>query len=105
MYYNYYIFIFAGPPEFKPEHTTQRMMVNVSDEMMLNCTVSASPDPVYNWSFPDSCSSCPHYHDKSDVFFTATINDNGEYICMAKNKYGNVSKEFIVHVNCKYDML
>ena len=76
-------------------------MVNVSDEMILNCTVSASPDPVYSWSFPDSCSTCSHYHNNDIMLFIATITDSGEYTCMAKNEYGNVSKDFTVHVNCK----
>ena len=89
-----------GAPELLHEQA-QPLTLNVSEEVVLNCTVSASPDPVYSWSFPDSCSSCPHYHNKSIMFFIATITDSGEYTCLAKNKYGNVSIEFIVHVNCK----
>ena len=101
MYYNYYVFIIAGPPEFLPGHANQRMIVNVSDKMILNCTVSASPDPVYIWLFPDSCPSCPHYYNKSVIFLNADVTDSGEYVCMAKNEYGSVSQEFDVHVNCK----
>ena len=77
------------------------MMVNVSDKMILNCTASASPDPVYSWSFPESCTYCPHYHNKSIMFLNADVTDSGEYICMARNEYGNVLQEFNVHVNCK----
>ena len=77
------------------------MIVNVSDEMILNCTVSASPDPVYSWSLPDSCSSCPHYHNRSVMLLNADVTDSGEYVCMAKNEYGNVLQKFDVHVNCK----
>ena len=78
------------------------MIVNVSDEMILNCTVSASPDPVYSWSFPDSCSSCPYYQNSNVMFLNANVNDSGEYVCMASNEYGNTVKEFGVNVNCKY---
>ena len=77
------------------------MMVNISDEMILNCTASASPDPVYSWAFPKSCSYCPHYHNKSIMFLNADVTDSGKYVCMARNEYGNVSQEFNVHVNCK----
>ena len=90
-------FIFTGPPADN-NHTVS---VNVSEEMLLNCTVSASPDPVYNWLMPDSCSSCPHSHNKSVIFLNTNVTDSGEYICMAKNEYGNVLIKFKVHVNCK----
>ena len=77
-------------------------MVNVSEEVILNCTVSASPDPVYSWSFPDSCSFCPSTSNDSIVIFTAEdITDSGEYTCIAKNQYGNVLKQLSVYVNCK----
>ena len=101
MYYNCYVYIVAGSPKFPPEQTNQRIMVNVSDEIILNCTVSASPDPVYSWLFPDSYSSCPHYHNKSVILLNAKVTDSGEYVCIARNEYGNVLQEFNVHVNCK----
>ena len=91
----------AGPPEFPHQHN-QTVMVNVSEEVILNCTVLSSPDPVYSWSFPHSCSSCPNTSNDSVLIFTAdNITNSGEYTCVAENKYGNVSKEFTVHVNCK----
>ena len=94
--------MYAGPPELPHQHNQTVMMVNVSEEVILNCTVSASPDPVYSWSFPDSCSSCPHSHNKSVVILIADdVTDSGEYICIAKNEYGNVSEQFSMHVNCK----
>ena len=91
---------FTGPPEFPHKHN-QTVMVNVSEEVILNCTVSASPDPIYSWSMPDSCSSCPQSHNKSVMILNVDVTDSGGYICIAKNDYGNVSKEFRVHVNCK----
>ena len=92
--------IFIGPPEF-PDDLNQTVAVDVSEEVILNCTVSASPDPVYNWFMPDSCSSCPHSHNKSVMIINADVTDNEEYICMAENRYGNVSIKFNVHMNCK----
>ena len=103
MYYNCYVFIIAGSPEFPPEHANQIMMVNVNNEMILNCTLSASPDPVYSWSFPDSCSSCPNATNKGVLIFTAEdVNDSGEYICVVENEYGNISITFDVSVVSKY---
>ena len=69
---------------------------------MLNCTVSASPDPVYSWSIPDSCSSCPGTSNDSVLIFTAEdITDSGEYTCVAENEYGNISMTFTVKVTSK----
>ena len=70
--------------------------------MILNCTVSASPDPVYSWSFPDSC-SCPNTTNEGVLIFSAeNVNDSGEYICVAENEYGNTSVTFDVSVASKY---
>ena len=71
-------------------------------QVTLNCSVSSSPDPVYNWSIPGSCSSCPQQHHSNIMLFTADLNDSGKYVCVAKNEYGNISKEVIIHVNCKF---
>ena len=93
-------FVLTGPPEFPADHN-QIVAGNLSEEVILNCTVSASPDPVYNWLMPDSCLSCPHSHNKSVMIVSTNVTDNEEYICMAENKYGNVLIKFNVHVNCK----
>ena len=71
-------------------------------QVTLNCSVSSSPDTVYNWSIPGSYSSYPQQHNSNIITFTADITDTGKYVCVAENEYGNVSKEFIVHVNCKF---
>ena len=91
----------AGPPKLISEQK-QEVTVIFNEELTLNCTVSASPDPVYSWSFSDSCSSCPNTSNDSVLIFTAEdITDSGEYTCVAENEYGNVSKGFSVHVVCK----
>ena len=73
--------------------------MNVSEEVMLNCTVSSLPEPVYSWSIPDTCSSCPHSNSYSILTFTANSTDSGEYICTAENIHGNISMIFKVFVN------
>ena len=96
------ILYFLGPPILVSKRE-QTVMVNVSEEVILNCTVSASPDPVYSWSFPDSCSSCPNTSNDSVLNFTAeNITDSGEYICVVENEYGNISITFDVSVTSKY---
>ena len=79
----------------------QTVRVNVSEEVLvlLNCSVSSLPGPVYSWSFPDNCSSCPHSYNYSILTFTADSTNSGEYICVAENKHGNISVEFDVFVN------
>ena len=80
----------------------QTTAVNANEVVTLNCTVSASPDPVYSWSFPDSCSSCPNTSNDSVLIFAAEDNtDSGEYICVAENEYGNISMMFDVIVISK----
>ncbi|XP_065898890.1 immunoglobulin superfamily member 10-like isoform X3 [Dysidea avara] len=79
----------------------QTVLVNVSEQVVLNCTVSSSPDPVYNWSIPDTCSSCPHNNNDSVMIFTADITESGNYVCKAKNEYGSVFKIFNIIVLSK----
>ena len=74
------------------------MRVNVSEEMILNCSVSSSPDPVYSWSIPSNCSSCPHSYNHSVLSFVVDGTDGGEYICAAENKHGSISMLFNVFV-------
>jgi len=92
--------LIIGPPELLFEQN-QTVMVNVSEQVVLNCTVSSSPDPVYNWSIPDNCLSCPHTNNDSAVIFTADITDSGEYVCEARNGYRSVYHNFNVKVICK----
>ena len=90
--------LIIGPPELLFEQN-QTVMVNVSEQVVLNCTVSSSPDPVYNWSILDTCSSCPHTNNDSVMIFTADITDSGEYVCEAKNEYGSVQMTFSVTIS------
>ena len=93
--------IVSGSPELITEQNKE-VTVSVGEEVILNCTVSASPDPVYTWSFPDSCSSCPNTSNDSVVIFTAEdITDSGEYTCVAENHYGNLSVTFNITVISK----
>ena len=93
--------LFAGPPILVSKGD-QTVMVSVSEELILNCTASASPDPVYSWSFPDSCSSCPNISNDNVLIFTVEdITDSGEYTCVAENEYGNISITFNVSVISK----
>jgi len=92
--------IHLGPPELLTTQN-QMVMVNVSEQVILNCTVSSSPDPLYNWSIPDTCSFCPHTNNDSVMIFTADITNSGEYVCEASNEYGSIQRRFIVHVMCK----
>ena len=80
----------------------QTVRVNVSEVVTLNCSVSSLPDPVYGWSIPDNCSSCPHSYNYSVLTFTVDTTDSGEYICTAKNKHGNISVMFNIFVNSTY---
>ena len=93
--------IVSGSPELIAEQN-EEVTISVGEEVTLNCTVSASPDPVYTWSFPDSCSSCPNTsNDNVVIFTTEDITDSGEYACVAENQYGNLLVTFYVIVISK----
>ena len=93
--------IVSGSPELITEQD-EEVVVNVGEQVILNCTVSASPDPVYNWSLPDSCSSCPNTSNDSVLIFTAEdITDSGEYTCVAENQYGSLLVTFTVTIISK----
>ena len=92
--------ILGGPELLFQQNST--VVANVSEEVILNCTVSASPDAVYSWSFPHSCLSCPNNSNDSVLIFTAEdITNSGEYTCIAENEYGNLSVIFHVTVTSK----
>ena len=98
-HFTVHMLVHVGPPELLSIQN-QTVLVNVSEQVVLNCTVSSSPDPVYNWSIPDTCSSCPHTNNDSVMIFTTDITDSGEYVCEAGNEYGTISVLFRVIVIC-----
>ena len=93
------MFIFYAGPPILVSISDQIVRANISEEVVLNCSASSSPDPVYNWSIPTNCTSCPHSHNHSVVSFAANSTDSGEYICTAENMHGNISVVFDVFVN------
>ena len=94
-----YILLFnAGPPTLVSV-SDQTVRVNANEHVVLNCSVSSSPDPVYSWSIPNNCSSCPHNYNHSVLSFIAYSTDSGEYICTAENIHGKISVVFNVFVN------
>ena len=91
----------AGPPVLQSKQN-QIVTFSVGEQVALNCTALALPDPVYSWSFPESCSSCLNTNKKSVFIFTVEdITDSGEYTCVAENAYGNLSVTYIVTVTSK----
>ena len=91
-----------GSPELTGNKTEAVTEVNVGEDVILNCTASGSPDPLYSWSFPDSCSSCPNTSNDSVLTFTTEdVADSGQYTCVAENEYGNLSVTFNVTVVSK----
>jgi len=100
MHIRTYIIALLGSPElFLPQNMT--IEVNISEEVILNCSASSSPDPVYSWNISDSCSSCPNFSNDSIIIFTADISNSGDYICVAENDYGNTTKYITINVICK----
>ena len=82
----------------------QTVRVNASEQVMLNCTVSSSPDPLYSWFIPDSCLSCPKITTDNTMTFTTNFADLGSHLfrCSATNNYGSIVNTYTVHVLCKH---
>ena len=96
----YLSIIVLGRPELLlPQNRTVEF--NVSEEVKVNCSTSASPDPLYTWLIPDSCSSCPKFNNNSILYFTVDISSSGKYICIAENDYGTDAKQITINVICK----
>ena len=96
----------SGPQELISDQN-QTVTVSVGKEVILNCSVSSSPDSEYIWSIPDSCSSCPSTTNDNFLIFTAkNISDSGEYVCLAENESGNLSlTTFDVIIISKYSTI
>ena len=81
----------------------QEVFVNVSEQVVLNCTVSGLSKTKYNWSIPDTCSSCPHTNE-GIMRFKADNNNSGEYVCEAENKYERVLVTYTLRVTGKQNL-
>ena len=86
----------AGSPQLLSQQV-ETIIANIGMQVTLNCSVSSSPDPVYNWSNTGSYSSCPQQHPSNIMTFTADITDSGKYVCVAENEYG-MSQKNLSHV-------
>lgn len=80
------------------------MVATVSDQVILDCSESSLEYPTYNWSIPDTCTSCPHVNTDSLMMFTADMADSGEYTCEATNQYEKVLITFVVSVTGKQNL-
>ena len=78
------------------------MEVNINEEVILNCSASSSPHSVYTWLIPRGCSSCQTHSNNSAVTFIANIFNSGDYICVAENYFGSITKQITVNVICKF---
>ena len=94
------LMFYTGPPTLV-SISDETVRVNVSEEVVLNCSVSSSPDSAYNWSIPKNCSFCPHSYNHTVLSFITDSTDSGEsnFICTARNKHGSISIVFNVFVN------
>ena len=97
----YIILLYAGSPVLV-SNQNQTVTATIGEEVVLNCSASSVPDPVYSWSFPDSCSSCPNVNSKFKSVLKFTATNSGEYNCVAENELGNLSVTFYVNVISKY---
>ena len=98
MYITAIIFVLCAGSPTLTSIPDQIVRVNLSEEVVLNCSVSSSPDPMYSWFIPNNCLFCPHSYNYSVLTFTANTSNSGEYICTADNKHGNISVVFNVFV-------
>lgn len=83
------------PPDFiNPNPET--FDIREGDEVTLNCTSTGNPAPVYSWQF-----SQPQEVMEDQPLFTSSSLLPGTYTCIASNKLGKKSKQFIVKTKFK----
>ncbi|XP_039973461.1 hemicentin-1-like [Xiphias gladius] len=83
------------PPTFnKPENET----VEAPDgsKIILNCTSTGNPLPVYSWHFPESIQQMNENHNANQPILTRSFQSPGTYSCTASNTQGTSTKYFTV---------
>ncbi|XP_062866602.1 cell adhesion molecule 4-like [Trichomycterus rosablanca] len=75
---------------YKPEFSNHTETIKQTGNVILNCTVTSQPPPVYTWSLGDL-----NLNHSSSVYSSSSLR-SGNYTCTAANSLGSAKKLFIV---------
>ncbi|XP_031432712.1 neural cell adhesion molecule 2 isoform X2 [Clupea harengus] len=90
------------PPEVIIHEKLKSVKSGPDATVSITCSTSGEPQPEITWMMPTSFDSTRHKFnsDKSDLTITSVKrDDNGEYICTAKNKIGESSATTFLDVS------
>lgn len=90
--YFQHIFSSDSPTFTKPENETFEL--SARNKIMLNCTATGNPMPVYSWGFAHPIQQTKK--NDSQLILTPSIRLPGTYNCTASNSQGSSTKYFTV---------
>jgi hypothetical protein len=99
----------TGPPVLHGINASQTEIVSLYTTKFhrLSCCVTANPKPKIIWyKNGDILTFGTNRQDEQDgqtiLLIDIRMSDRGNYTCIAKNDWGNLSHTFLVNVTCKY---
>lgn len=85
----------SDPPTFaKPEQ--EELKLSAGSKIILNCTATGNPVPVYSWHFPHPMQLTSKNQNADQPILTPSIQLPGTYNCSASNSQGIATKYFTV---------
>ncbi|XP_049416449.1 intercellular adhesion molecule 1-like isoform X2 [Epinephelus fuscoguttatus] len=86
--------VLYSPAFTQPENET--LEISDGTKIILDCTATGNPTPVYSWHFPHSVQRTNTKQDESQAILTPSFELPGTYSCTASNTQGTMTKYFTV---------
>ncbi|XP_044038551.1 hemicentin-2-like [Siniperca chuatsi] len=83
------------PPTFT-EPANETLELPARGKMILNCTATGNPMPVYSWHFPHPIQQTKKNQNENQPILTQSVPLPGTYNCTVTNTQGTKTKYFIV---------
>ncbi|XP_033105528.1 hemicentin-1-like isoform X2 [Anneissia japonica] len=91
-----------SPPKFKPNQKEGVVNVVINQTLWLPCAVDSVPSAIFTWyknGFRITPTTANQLNNNETLWIgEVQLTDNADYICVASNIAGNISKTFNVHV-------
>lgn len=107
--FGFVLFLRLSPPQVPPSvvPTIPRMTTaRVNEDVILTCPITGTPEPIYRWKRNNHNLrlNSRRYRTMEDgrlMIIGATLMDNGEYVCVARNQAGVKSVGVNLQVTCE----
>ncbi|XP_078125559.1 hemicentin-1 [Sander vitreus] len=88
------VVVLYSPTFTGPENET--LELKASSKIILNCTATGNPMPVYSWHFPHPIQQTKKNKNENQPILAPSIQLPGTYACTASNTQGTKTKTFTV---------